>query len=123
MTLEIANDPVPLKIDQDGTVRVGGTRVTLDVMLAGFDQGEAPEEIVSAFPTLKLADVYLVIGYYLRHRDEVDAYLAVQRRQADELRAKIESDPAQRAFRDGLRERLLARQEKAQHAPDDSAGR
>jgi uncharacterized protein (DUF433 family) len=116
MALEIVNDLVPLKTDQDGTVRVGGTRVTLDVMLAGFEQGEAPEEIVSAFPTLQLADVYLVIGYYLRHRQQVDAYLAIRRRQADELRVKIESDPAQRAFREGLRERLLARQAKAQHA-------
>ena len=116
MALEIVNDPVPLKIDQDGTVRVGGTRVTLDVMLSGFKQGEAPEEIVSAFPTLQLADVYVVIGYYLRHRDEVDAYLAVRRRQADELRAKIESDPAQRAFRERLKERILAREANAQHA-------
>jgi uncharacterized protein (DUF433 family) len=116
MALEIVNDPVPLWIDPDGTVRVGGTRVTLDVMLAGFEHGEAPEEIVSAFPTLKLADVYSVIGYYLRHRDEVDAYLKVRRQRAEELRAKIESDPAQRAFRERLKERLLARQAKAQHA-------
>jgi hypothetical protein len=31
--------------------------------------------MVEQFPTLDLADVYAVIGYYLRHRADVDAYV------------------------------------------------
>lgn len=43
------------------------------------------------FDTLDLADVYAVIAYYLRHGAEVDAYLAEQRRLADEVRREIEA--------------------------------
>jgi len=58
------------------------------------------------FPTLDLPDVYATLWYYLRHQDEVDAYLAERHRQADALRAEVEA----RWPPDELRERLLARQ-------------
>jgi hypothetical protein len=41
---------------------------------------------------LDLADVYAVIAYYLRHRDEVRAYLKRREEEAEALRAKIEAD-------------------------------
>ena len=34
MSLMIHADPVPLRVDETGTIRVGKTRVTLDVFLA-----------------------------------------------------------------------------------------
>jgi hypothetical protein len=54
---------------------------------------------------VSLADIYSVIGYYLRRRDEVDAYLQERRHQAQEIRAHNEAlhNPA------GIRERLLNR--------------
>lgn len=74
--LAIITDPSPLRVDGDAeTVRVGHTRVTLDVLLDAFALGDSPETIVSAFETLDLTDVYTVIGYYVRHRTEIDAYL------------------------------------------------
>jgi phosphoenolpyruvate carboxylase len=57
------------------------------------------------YPTLTLADTYSVIAYYLRHRDEVDAYLEERRRQAEEIRRKVE----ERYPTAQIRERLLAR--------------
>ena len=70
-----------------------------------FNRGATAEEIVQQFPTVSLADVYLVIGYYLQHRDEVDEYLREQRAQAAKVRAENEArfDPR------GIRERLPAR--------------
>lgn len=53
--------------------RVGGTRVTLDTLVAAFEQGATTEEIAQQYPSPGLADVYSVIGYYLRRRDEVAA--------------------------------------------------
>ena len=105
MTLVVKAQPVPLKTDVDGVVRVGGTRVTLDTVVAAFNEGAAAEEIVYQYPSLDLADVYAVIGYYLQQRPDVEAYLRQRQRQADEIRALNEArfDPR------GVRDRLLAR--------------
>ena len=96
---------VPLQRTNDGTLRVGGTRVTLDMVLAVYKQGRTAEQIVEDFPTLKLADVYAVLSYYHQNREAVAAYLEQQERDAQALREEIErhSDP------EGFRERLLAR--------------
>ncbi len=104
-TLLIAAEPIPLETDADGVVRVGGTRVTLDTVVAAFEQGAAAEEIVYQYPSLDLVDVYLVIGYYLQRRADVDAYLRWRQRRADEVRQqnKARFDPH------GIRDRLLAR--------------
>jgi len=56
-------------------IRVGGTRVTLDTVVAAFVAGATAEEIVQQYPSVTLADVYSVIGYYLRHQSEVRTYL------------------------------------------------
>ena len=56
-------------------VRVAATRITLDLVVARFEEGACPEEIVHSYDTLHLEDVYAVIAYYLRHKDEVLAYL------------------------------------------------
>lgn len=105
MILPLEHDPLPLKKDKDGTIRVGGTRVTLDSIIWEFKEGASAEEIVGAYPSLRLADVYAVIGHYLRHRSEVEDYLRQQEREAEEVRREIEArfDPR------GIRERLLAR--------------
>jgi hypothetical protein len=52
-----------------------------------------------------MADVYSVIAYYLRHRDDVQEYLANRQQQAAETRAQNK----QRADPSGVRDRLLAR--------------
>jgi hypothetical protein len=79
--------------------------VTLDTVVAAFSQGATAEEIVHRYPSLELADVYQVIGYYLRRPSEVDAYLKERRAQADAVRKQNEArfDPR------GVRDRLLAR--------------
>jgi len=84
------SDPPPLSADDDGTVRVGGTRVTLDTVVGTFHQGPSVEAICSKFPGLSAADVYAVISYYLRHTDEVDTYLARRENEAAEIRREVE---------------------------------
>ena len=97
--------PPPLRVDADGVVRVGDSRVTLDLVVDAYEEGATAEEVVLRYDSLRLADVYDVFGYYLRHRQEVDAYLADRRAQAAEIRRKTED----RFPSSGLRERLLAR--------------
>jgi uncharacterized protein (DUF433 family) len=105
MTLTIDTEPVPLLTDKDGVVRVGGTRVTLDTVVAAFKEGATAEEIVQQYPSLQLADVYAVISYYLRNHSKVESYLRKRQKQADAIRKQNEArfDPH------GIRERLLAR--------------
>ena len=105
MTLSIVETPIPLRTDAHGTVRVGGTRVTLDSVVGAFLQGATAEDIVRKYPTLDLADVYAVFSYYLRRRAEVDTYLGEQEREAAIVREKVKA----RFDQTGIRERLLAR--------------
>jgi uncharacterized protein (DUF433 family) len=105
MIMAPATDTVPLATDAHGVVRVGGTRVTLDTVVAAFANGASAEEIVHQYDVLGLADVYAVIAYYLRHKSEVDAHLADQQREREGVRQQNEArfDPS------GIRQRLLAR--------------
>lgn len=104
--LAIQTELTPLTTDPDSVVRVSGTRVTLDTLVAAFADGLTPEEIVYEYPSLPLADVYVVLGYYLRHRAEVETYLQQRRDQAKVVRQQNEAcfDPQ------GIRARLMARQ-------------
>ncbi len=105
MPLAILSESAPLVVKPDGVVRVGGTRVTLDTVVAVFKQGSTAEEIVYRYPSLRLGDVYASIAYYLNHQPEVEAYLKQRQQQAQEIRQMNEArfDPQ------GLRDRLLAR--------------
>lgn len=96
---------VPLSTDEAGVLRVAGTRVSLDSVIYAFDEGATPEEIAQDFPTLDLAVIYSVIGYYLQNRAEVERYLEQRKVLREELKEEIESRFNSR----GLRERLLSR--------------
>jgi uncharacterized protein (DUF433 family) len=98
-------ETVPVVKDVDGVIRVGETRVTLETVIGAFLDGATAEEITYQYPSLDLADVYSVLGYYLRRRPEVDIYLQRRREQTETARQQNESrfDPS------GVRDRLLAR--------------
>jgi len=98
-------EPPPLCATDDGVVRITGTRVSLDTVIGAFQNGCTPEQIVYKYPSLNLPDVYAVITYYLRHRQEVEAHLAQQRQEAENIRREVE----ERFSPHGVREGLLAR--------------
>lgn len=116
----ISFDPteVPLRFDPQGAIRVGQTRVLLDVVLHEFDSGATPEEIVDAYEGLELADVYSALGFCLRNRSAINEYLRQREAEAEALRREIE---ASQPFRANLRARLLAR-ERAKRNGDGSTG-
>ncbi|MEA5488839.1 MULTISPECIES: DUF433 domain-containing protein [Pseudanabaena] len=104
--LAIAPQPIPLKLDADGVVRIGGTRVTLDTIISVYQQGATADEIAFRYPSLKLADVYAAIAYYLNHQHEVETYLTQRQQQA-----KIIQQTNQARFNpQHLRDRIAARQ-------------
>lgn len=89
--MDIHPDAVPLRVDEAGAVRVGNTQVLFALVVQAFESGADPESIIRMFTSLELADVYMVIGYYLRHRQEVTEWLVQRERAAAELRSKIEA--------------------------------
>ena len=82
----------PLRADAGGVVRVGNSRISLDLVVEQYDNGMMPEDMVRAYDTLVLADLDAVIAYYLRHRDAVRAYLSRREEEARNQRASIEAE-------------------------------
>jgi len=115
MPLTIQMDPIPLRVDEYGVVRVGESQVLLDVVVREFNNGADPEAIAHGYSTLKLPDVYAVIAYYLRHGKEIDEYLQARREEAEKLRQEIETKQPSRTE---LRAKLLSRkaQMEVEHA-------
>jgi uncharacterized protein (DUF433 family) len=103
--MTIQAEAPPLKMDEHGTIRVAGTRVTLETVVGEYLDGASAEAIAEAYDALSLADVYATIAYYLRHRIALDEYLRESERQGGELRRRIESTPENQA----LRKRILDR--------------
>lgn len=102
--------PLPLTTDDSGEVRLSGSRIPLQYLVYDYRNGATAEDIVAAYPSLKLAEVHAVLSYYLAHKLEVDEYVTEREQLANEQRAKIE----QRFPQKGIRERLLARLEQHQ---------
>src|SRR2546428_9503998 len=107
--LPLDSEAPPLRVDEGGAVRVGNSRITLDLVVEQYENGMAPEDMVRAYDTLVLADVHAVIAYYLRHGDEVRAYLKRRGEEDEVLRAKIEAERP-RISRDELLARRSARE-------------
>jgi uncharacterized protein (DUF433 family) len=108
MPFAAKTDAPPLREDAAGALRVGNTRVLLELVIRAFQDGATPETIVQRYSTLTLLDVYAVITYYLRHPGEIDEYLAHRERQAEEARQRIES---QQGDLSEIRARLMARRQ------------
>jgi uncharacterized protein (DUF433 family) len=106
MKLEVSQN-VPLTPWEDGTIRITGTRITLDVIINQFKLGATAEQIYDSFPAASLKYIYGVIYYYLEHTDAVEAYIRERQQAATETRLWVESQPGNRV----LRERLLARRQ------------
>jgi uncharacterized protein (DUF433 family) len=98
---------VPLTTDDTGTVRVGGTRVTLDTLVSLYEQGLSAEVIQIELPALSLPDIYVALSYYQTHRKELRAYLDQQRAEGDQLQVEVVAHSGQNL----LWERLMARLE------------
>jgi uncharacterized protein (DUF433 family) len=107
MAIIIQPEAPPLREDASGALRVGSSRVLVELVIRAFQEGATPEAIAQCYPTATLADIYAVIAYYLRHRQEVEAYLAARERRAQEVRQRIERHQGDLA---DLRRRILARQ-------------
>jgi uncharacterized protein (DUF433 family) len=58
-----------------GDIRLTGSRIGLYHVIREYQNGATAELIATEFPTVPLAQVYKVIGFYLENRPEVDEYV------------------------------------------------
>jgi uncharacterized protein (DUF433 family) len=88
-------NPRPEYVEQrEGAYYVRGTRVSLDSIVYAFLEGQTAESIAQAFPVVSLEQVYGAIAFYLAHREEIERYLEVQRRDFEAQRQSArDKDP------------------------------
>jgi uncharacterized protein (DUF433 family) len=108
------NITLPLVVTEQGTMRIRGSRVSLDSIVHHFKLGATAEQMVHSFPSLQLGDVYSSIAYYLTNRSEVETYLEQQNLGADDLQHQLESNADYQADIAELRSRMLGRWNAAQ---------
>jgi uncharacterized protein (DUF433 family) len=88
-----------------GYIHLAGHRIGLMHVVDLYKEGYSPGMLLDQFPTLSLALIHKVIGFYLENQAEVDAYIA-------QCRAEIEhqaSAPQPGPDRAELRRRMEAR--------------
>lgn len=103
----LPTEAIPLITDEAGVMRVSGTRIPLEILAAAWQAGETPEQIVDQHPALKLADVYAVIAWMLRHPAVVKVYLARGGAETAELRRHSPAQASSRAPSGALPVRTL----------------
>jgi uncharacterized protein (DUF433 family) len=107
MSLILESKAPPLHQDDTGTVRVGNSKVLLEIVIQAFQDGASPETIVQQYSTLTLSEVYSTIAYYLQHQEAVEAYLSQREQSAESVRQRLAAVQPDLSL---IRERLLARQ-------------
>ena len=81
---------VPLREEPSGVLRVGKSRVLLELVLRAFKAGATPEAIAQSYDTLNLTDVYAVVTRYLAAPEPFEDYLRIREEAAGDTRSKIE---------------------------------
>ena len=97
---------VPLAQWDDGSIRVRGTRVTLDTIVARWKCGDTLEEIHEGFPCLTLTQINDTIAWYFSNQIEADEYLEKRYAEAEKIRQTIVSDPEYKARQAELHRRI-----------------
>jgi uncharacterized protein (DUF433 family) len=97
-----------LDVHAPNDVRIKGTRVGIEQLLSAYLAGNLPEEIAVEFPSVTLEQIHGVIAWYLRNRNEADAYLAEWLSEARRVR-HAQTERPQAAVIERLRKLVEAR--------------
>jgi uncharacterized protein (DUF433 family) len=107
MSLVLEREAPPFSEDQSGAIRIGKSRVLLELVIRAFQDGASPESIMQRYSTLSLSEIYTTIGYYLRHPQEIETYLSQREQLAETVHQKLSNIQPDLS---SIRTRLLAQQ-------------
>jgi uncharacterized protein (DUF433 family) len=80
-----------------GKPRIAGHRIRVqDIVIWHERLGYSPDEVVSHYPQLTLADVYAALAYYHDHREAIDTDIREGEDLASALQRQIPSKLAQK---------------------------
>lgn len=86
-----------------GRLRIDGSRITVNQIVALHKQGSSAEEIADQYPKLTLAQVYAALAYYHANQEEIEADLAAEQTetsgQANALNGSPEKEVRLEAFK------------------------
>ncbi len=97
---------MPLVQWENGTIRVRGSRVTLDTIVHRMQVGDSIKRIHEGFPTVSVKQIKEILAWYFDNKAEADEYLREQEEIGEEIRKRIESTPEYQAWRAELRRRV-----------------
>jgi uncharacterized protein (DUF433 family) len=80
-----------------GRACIAGTRIRVQDVFGWHEkEGVSPDEIVSRFPQLTLADVHAALAYYWDHREEVERQMREDDLLVTDMKRQIPSKLARR---------------------------
>ncbi|MCG3160986.1 MAG: hypothetical protein JMDDDDMK_02082 [Acidobacteria bacterium] len=89
-----------IEIDAEGRAWIAGSNTkVIEIVLDKLAWGWNPEEMCLQHPQLSLAQIHAALSYYYDHQDELNAEVAEQMREYEELRAQAENSPLRQKLR------------------------
>jgi len=72
-----------------GRPRIDGHRIQVeDIAIWHERMGMSPDQIVSEYPSITLAEVHAALAYYYENRERIDADIEAAKQYAEEMKAK-----------------------------------
>ena len=68
-----------------GQAVIEGTRIRVKNIAVLLKAGQTPQQILVQYPALSIAQVHYAIGYYYEHQDEIEADIAADEQDIDEM--------------------------------------
>ena len=98
MVVHLKSQTPPIRQEPDGSLRVGESRVLLELVLRAYQDGETPESIRLRYDALSLSDIYGVIAYFLRNRSEIEGYIQSREALEEKMTERMEKEQANLPF-------------------------
>jgi uncharacterized protein (DUF433 family) len=89
-----------IELDAEGRAWIASANTkVIEVVLDKLAWGWSPEGICLQHRQLSLAQIHAALSYYYDHQDEIDAEIAEQMREYEELRTQAENPPLRQKLR------------------------
>lgn len=89
-----------IELDAEGRAWIAGAKTkVIEIVLDKLAWGWNPEEMCLQHPHLSLAQIHAALAYYYDHQDELNAEIAGQMHEYEELRAQGENSPLRQKLR------------------------